>query len=190
MRLRLTLCVAATSLSLLQSVPAAARPVQIGFGGGMSVPVSNAKDAFKTGFHGQAMVKWKVPTMPFGLRGTLGYERLDLKELPTGVEGKSSILSGLGNVTLGISAGPVKPYILAGLGAFNTKTDVTGFPSASQTQFGIDGGAGLEFKLGAISGFIEGRLENIFTDQGFSTALGSATEFKARIIPVTFGVFF
>jgi hypothetical protein len=114
----------------------------------------------------------------------------DLKADSTGLNGTGSILSGLANVTLGVSAGPVKPYVLAGLGAFNTKTQVTGAPSASQTQFGIDGGVGVEFKLGAISGFIEGKIENIFTDQGFSSALGSAKEFSTRIIPVTFGVFF
>jgi opacity protein-like surface antigen len=174
----------------MQSVPAAARPVKIGFGGGMSVPVSDAKDALKNGFHGQAMVKWKVPTMPLGLRGTVGYERMNLKALSPGLEGNGSILSGLGNVTLGMSVGPIRPYVLAGLGAFNTKTSVTGAASASQTKFGVDGGAGVEFNLGPISGFVEGKLENIFTDQGFSSALGSAEESSTRIIPVTFGIFF
>ncbi|MEK7329775.1 MAG: hypothetical protein AAB113_03140 [Candidatus Eisenbacteria bacterium] len=93
-------------------------------------------------------------------------------------------------MTLGVSAGPVKRYIIAGLGAFNTRTDVANAGKLSQTQFGVDGGAGVEFRLGAISGFIEGKLQNIFTDQGFSSALGSAKEFSTRIIPVTFGVFF
>jgi len=32
--------------------------------------------------------------------------------------------------------------------------------------------------------------ENIFTDQGFSSSLGSAQAFSTRIIPVTFGVYF
>jgi hypothetical protein len=182
------LCLAVASLLLLQSAPAGAigRPFQIGFGGGMSVPVSNAKDALKTGFHGQAMLKWKVPTMPLSLRGAVGYERMDLKSLAPGVDGTGSILSGLGSVTLGMPVGPIRPYVLAGLGAFNTKTEVTGASSASETKFGINGGAGVEFNLGAISGFAEGKVENIFTDQG----IGSAQDFSTRIIPVTFGIFF
>jgi opacity protein-like surface antigen len=161
------------------------RPFQVGFGGGMSVPVSDAKDGLKNGFHGQAMVKWNVPAMPFGLRGTVGYERMDLKSLSPGTDGTGSILSGLGNVTVGMPVGPIKPYLLAGLGAFNTKTDVAG-ATTSQTRLGIDGGAGVEFNLGPISGFVEGKLENIFTDQG----IGSAQDFSTRIIPVTFGIFF
>jgi opacity protein-like surface antigen len=191
MKLRLLSCVAASMLLLSSAAGAqSSRPVAFGFGGGMSVPVSNAKDAFKTGFHGQAMVQWKGPGLPIGLRGTLGYERMGLKSLTPGLDGNGSILSGLANVTLGVSAGPLRPYVIAGLGAFNTRTDVSGASGASKTQFGIDGGAGVEFKLGPASGFIEGKLQNIFTDQGWSSALGSAKEFSTRIIPVTFGVFF
>jgi len=192
MKFGLALCATILSLSVLTPVSAGAmgRPVQIGFGGGISVPVSDAKDALKNGFHGQAMVKWKVPTMPLGLRGTVGYERMTLKSLAPGLDGTGSILSGVGNVTLGKSVGPIRPYILAGLGVFNTKTDVTGTASASQTKFGIDGGVGAEFKLGPITGFLEGKLVNIFTDQGFSSAVTSANNFSTQIIPVTFGIFF
>ena len=104
--------------------------------------------------------------------------------------GHGSILSGLGNVTLGMSVGPIRPYVLAGLGAFNTKATVSGAGSASTTKFGIDGGAGVEFKLGSFSGFLEGKVQDIFTDQGFSSAVGSAKSFKTLVIPVTFGVVF
>jgi len=188
MKRRFVMWAVALSLALLPSA-AAARPVKIGFGGGLSVPVSDAKDAFKNGFHGKAMVKWDAPALPLALRGSVGYSQLDLKSLAPGVDGKGTILSGLANVSYGFPVGPVKPYIIAGLGAFNVKTEV-GDTSGSETKFGIDGGAGLEFKLGGIAAFVEGRLENIFTDQGLSSALGSTQEFKTLIIPVTFGIFF
>ena len=191
MKVRLTLCLAVASLSLLQSVPAGAvgRPFQIGFGGGMSVPVSDAKDAFKNGFHGKAMVQWEAPVLPVALRGSVGYSQMDIKSL-AGADNKAKILSGLANVSYGFPVGPVKPYIIAGVGAFNIKTEVAGTSSPSETKFGIDGGAGLQFKLGGIAGFVEGKVENIFTDQGLSSAVGSAQEFKTLIIPVTFGIFF
>ena len=188
MKRRLVVWAVTLSLALLQSA-AAARPVKIGFGGGLSVPVSDAKDVFKNGFHGKAMVKWDAPVLPLALRGSVGYSQLDLKSLTPGVDDKGKILSGLANVSYGFPVGPVKPYIIAGLGAFNVKTEVGG-TSSSETKFGIDGGAGLEFKLGGIAGFVEGRLENIFTDQGLSSAIGSTQEFKTLIIPVTFGIFF
>lgn len=189
MKRRIVMCAVALSLALLQSA-ATARPVKVGFGGGASVPVSDAKDAFKNGFHGKAMVKWDAPVLPLALRGSVGYSQFDLKSLVPGVDGKGKILSGLANVSYGFPIGPVKPYIIAGVGAFNIKTEVAGLSSPSETKFGIDGGAGLEFKLGGISAFIEGKVENIFTDQGLSSAVGSAQEFKTLIIPVTFGIFF
>lgn len=189
MKRRIVMYAVALSLALLHSA-AYARPFKVGFGGGMSVPVSDAKDEFKNGFHGKAMVEWNAPVLPLGLRGSVGYSQLDLRSLTPGAEGKGKILSGLANVSYGFPIGPVKPYIIAGVGAFNIKTEGAGTTSYSGTRFGIDGGAGVEFKLGGIAAFVEGKVENIFTDQGLSSAVGSAQEFKTLIIPVTFGVFF
>ena len=189
MKRRIVMCAVALSLALLQSA-AAARPVRIGFGGGMSVPVSDAKNAFENGFHGKAMVQWEAPVLPVALRGSVGYSQLDIKSAATSVANKAKILSGLANVSYGFPVGPVKPYIIAGVGAFSIKTEVAGTSNPSETKFGIDGGAGLQFKLGGIAGFIEGKVENIFTDQGLSSAIGSTQEFKTQIIPVTFGIFF
>lgn len=185
MKRRIVMCAVALSLALLQSA-ASARPVKFGFGGGASVPVSDAKDAFKTGFHGKAMVKWEAPVLPLALRGSVSYSQLDLKSLAPGVDGKGKILSGLANISYGFPVGPIKPYLIGGLGAYNIKTEVGGTTSPSETKFGIDGGAGVEFKLGGISAFVEGKVENIFTDQGVNSALAS----KTLIVPVTFGIFF
>lgn len=191
MKHRLLMCAVVASLALLQSAAGAVeRPVKIGFAGGLSVPVSDAKNAFKSGFHGKGMVMWNPPVLPLGIRGSVGYERLDLKSLAPGLQGNGRILSGMGNLTYGFPVGPVKPYLIAGLGAFNMKADVSGANNPAKTQFGIDAGAGMEFKLGGITGFVEGKFQNIFTDQGFSSAVGSAQAFKTQIIPVTFGLFF
>jgi opacity protein-like surface antigen len=185
MKRRIVMCAVALSLAVLHSA-AAARPVKFGFGGGMSVPISDAKTAFKNGIHGKGMVMWSPPVLPLALRGSVGYSRFDLKSLAPGVDGTGSILSGLANVSYGFPVGPVKPYIIAGVGAFNMKATVAGASGPSETKFGVDGGAGVEFKLGGISAFIEGKVENIFTDQGVSSALAS----KTLIVPVTFGIFF
>lgn len=194
MKRSLATLVVVLSIALLQTAALAesGRPFTIGFGGGMSVPVSDAKNAFKNGFHGKAMVKWNAPAVPLALRGSLGYSQLDLKSLAGAgsTPGTGKILSGLANVSWGFPVGPIKPYIIAGLGVFSLKTETAGTTSPSETKFGIDGGAGLEFNLGGISAFIEGRLENIFTDQGLSGSVGSTQAFKTQIIPVTFGIYF
>jgi len=189
MQRRFVWCAVLLLVAALQSSTAFAigRPFQIGFGGGASVPVSNAADAFKTGFHGKAMVKWNAPVLPLSLRGSVGYERFNLESLSPGTDGTGQIISGLANVAWGFPVGPIKPYLIGGLGAFNMKSQVSGTSSPSSTKFGIDGGAGVEFSLGMISGFVEGRVENIYTsDQG----VGGGQPFNTRIIPVTFGIYF
>jgi len=40
------------------------RPVSFGIGGGVSVPVSDASDAFDTGFNGQGFVRFNLPQFP------------------------------------------------------------------------------------------------------------------------------
>ena len=171
----------------------AGKMVQFGLGGGVSVPVGNAQDALKEGFHVRGFVKVRPPAFPVSLRGALGYQKfgLDASQLPTGTEGTGNILSGLGGISIGKSVGPLRPYVTASLGAFRIESTVDqngNETSAHETKFGIDAGVGLEFKLLSLKGFVEGRLENVYTDQGFDSSLLEST--STRIVPVTFGLMF
>ncbi len=82
--------------------------------------------------------------------------------------------------------GAVRPYIVAGFGAYNFKTesDSTDAESSSTTNFGINGGAGIVLRLGAISAYIEGRVDNVYSDAGAITAD------QIKVVPVTFGLVF
>jgi opacity protein-like surface antigen len=186
MQRRFVVCVAALALTLafVATATAMERPFKIGFGGGVSVPVSDAKSAFDNGFHAKAMFQWKTPALPIALGGSLGYEKFDLKSLTAGSTGSGRILSALGNVSYEFPVGPIKPYVTAGLGAFNMNSSVDGVSGTAQTKFGIDGGLGVKFNLGSISAFAEAKIENIYTDQGL------AQSFNTQVVPVTFGVLF
>jgi hypothetical protein len=92
--------------------------------------------------------------------------------------------------------GPLRPYVTAGLGAFSITDAIEslGTPTAevstqtlgstTTTRFGIDGGAGLALKLGRLEGFIEARLQNVYTEAG---AIDTRS---IRSVPVTFGILF
>jgi opacity protein-like surface antigen len=171
----------------------AGKMVQFGLGGGVSVPVGNAQDALKEGFHVRGFMKVHPPALPFSLRGALGYQKfgLDASQLPVGTEGSGNILSGLGGISLGKSVGPLRPYVTASLGAFRveSKVDQNGNETSEhETKFGIDAGMGLEFKLMSLKGFMEARLENVYTDQGFNSSLLQST--STQVVPVTFGLMF
>ena len=183
--------------ALFAQVASASGPLSFGLGGGVTMPTNGTGDVLKNGFHLRGLAEMHVPALPFGLRGALGYQKMDVKDALQAASGftsgQSQILSGLAGVTVPfMSSGPIRPYVTASLGAFNVKgqaNDSTGVSvSNSQTHFGIDGGAGVKFGMGHAHGFVEARLENVYTEAGWNPAAANLK--NARFIPVTFGLSF
>lgn len=167
------------------------RPIHIGFGGGVSVPIGDAKDALKRGYNAQGVVSAKLPGMPLGVRGIFNFQKFEFESSLPSTQGDATAMSGLGNATFALSAGPIRPYITAGVGAFSTKSklDAPGSTSSdSKVEFGINGGAGIEFKLMSLVGYVEARMDNIYTDKGFNSALTDKS--STQLVPVTFGIMF
>ena len=165
--------------------------VQVGFGGGMSVPTSNAKEAFENGVHGRGFLMFNIPGLP-SFRFDLSATKFDWKEAlpgaPETMTGESLVLGGLGNISINLLKGPIRPYVMAGLGAFHIRNQLqtSGEPdeSSSQTRFGVDGGAGLAFKIKRLEMFVEGRVQNVYTERGMIDTKSIQT------VPVTFGIIF
>jgi len=175
-----------------QGMPGAGAPsdrlVRVGFGGGVTVPVSDASDAFESGINGEAYVLVTLGSFP-QLRFNLGYQKFDLKSAVTTAEsGSTKILSGVAGLSLDlIQSGPVRPYVTAGIGAFRVSSDFEGGGSAgdaSSTEFGIDGGAGVAIRIGRLEGFVEARVQNVYTEAGLTDVS------SLRTVPVTFGILF
>jgi len=163
------------------------RLVTVGVGGGASVPVSDAGDAFKNGFNVQGFARLNVPKLPVVPRFDLNFSRFNLDDAQIGVPGTSQVLAGLANLQMGVLPfGPVRPYLIAGLGAYHLSTNVEGATptSDSKTHFGINGGAGVTLSLGSIKGYVEGRVDNVFTEKGMIDTQ------QVQFVPVTFGVTF
>jgi opacity protein-like surface antigen len=169
------------------------RIISVGLGGGVSVPVSDAKDAFKNGFNGQGFVRLNLKFLPIRPRVDFSFQRFDLKDAQvsggpsTPIDGHGQVLAGLGSIQLDLLRGPIRPYIVAGVGAYQLKTTVegTGGTETSTTKFGVNGGGGLVVRLGKLcSLYAEGRVDNVFTDQGVIAAD------QIQLVPVTFGVVF
>jgi hypothetical protein len=166
------------------------RLIRFGFGGGVSVPTSDAADALENGINGQAYLLID-PGFGFPFRLNLGYQKFDFKESalnPQVTDAESQILSGIAGISLDLlQLGPIRPYVTAGLGAFSLKEEITADGTTtdeSTVRFGIDGGAGLALKLGRLEAFVEGRVQNVYTDEGVIDAK------SIRAIPVTFGIIF
>lgn len=164
------------------------RTVRVGFGGGISVPRSDYRDALKNGVNGEGFLLVDPPGPFPPLRFNLSYQKFDFKEaLAAGSNGDSQIFGGTGGFSVDLIRGPVRPYITAGVGAFNVKTSFEGPASSgdvSSTKFGIDGGAGLAVQIGRIDAFLEARIQNVYTERGV------IDQKTIQLIPITFGIVF
>lgn len=209
----IALCATAVhAQSFPSSSSATSSPIRVGFAGGVIVPRTGASLAtLKTGVHGQGFVLLQVPGLPaLRLNGDYAHMKFDRSALlsgvqtslsPTGaVSGASTgsaadadrtMIDGVASMQINLLKGPVRPYVLAGVGAFNVKDVVASAaasgtkPSFSSTNFGFDGGAGLSIKLGRLDMFAETRLQNVYTKQK-----GLIDTKSIRAFPVSFGFTF
>src|SRR4249920_920769 len=156
------------------------RTISFGIGGGVSVPVKDAEKAFQNGFNGQGFVRVGLGVLPVALRADFTYQNFDL------TSGTGTVTSGLANAQFLLMTGHIRPYLIAGLGAYNVKTELDGAPDLSQsdTRFGVNGGGGVQIDVSGFSLYAEARVDNVFTDRRV------IDKDQIRVVPVTFGIVF
>jgi opacity protein-like surface antigen len=173
----------------LGAAPVHAQGVEFSLGGGIGFPLSNFDDIAKLGWNGLAAVSFVPTGWPVGIQVDGQFQQYKLDEDVVGFSGlKDRFLIGTGNLVYKIKTSEestVRPYIIAGGGVYNVKTTgsdnvgtVVGTDN-STTKFGINAGAGFDFKAGSAGLFIEGRFHDVFTDGP-----------NLKFIPITVGVRF
>ncbi|HKO14921.1 MAG TPA: hypothetical protein VJU87_01725 [Gemmatimonadaceae bacterium] len=70
-------------------------------------------------------------------------------------------------------------YIIGGVGLYGTKEVHADFSSSTETDFGLNGGAGYRLPLSGLSFYVEGRYHAIFSSPD-----------RQQLIPITVGVAF
>ncbi len=166
------------------------RPVRIMIGGGATVPVGDFGKRYDDGYNLQGSLLFHFAGFPVNLRTDVNYTRLKLNDLlslysDSYSSASAKLLGGLANLTVPLGAGPVRPYFLAGLGAFSVdpaklSTDTL----TSSVSFAINGGAGVQLRLLGVEAFVETRVSNVYTDKGI------IDKKSIQMIPITFGVIF
>src|SRR4051794_1173142 len=147
---------AVVGLAVMLSAQAAqAQGISFGFGGGVVVPTGDLAEGSSTGYSGTAQLRVKPPVSPLGFQVDAFYTRFGLE----GIDGHSTMIGGTADALFAFpSASPVRPYLLGGVGMYNSKATIDGFGSSeSQTKFGLNAGAGFDFGLGKAQLFAEGR---------------------------------
>lgn len=141
--------------------------------GGFTGPSGDLADAADAGYHGQVGLYIALPTIPVALRGDGVFHRLGSPgagfEDPKVLGGSLSVVYNMPGITL-------VPYMLAGIGSYQTESGPTG-GTLKVTDTGFHGGFGVNVGSGGLSAFAEIRFVQIGGDSGTS-----------RLIPLSFGV--
>ena len=153
-------------------------------GGGVTLPLGDFGDAAGTGFHGLAGVSFVPSGSPVGIQVDGMFHRLGVDDDPVfgDVDANFQIIQGTANAVYTFTTSEEStfhPYLIGGVGLYNMKLTGDDVPDDldSETDFGINAGAGFDFQAGAVGLFIEGRFHNVFTED-------ESTNF----IPITVGV--
>jgi len=180
----LSLTIASTAHAQAQTMP------MLGISAGASIPQSSFGDGVNTGYNVNGMINIGVPLSPLGFRGEVGWNHFDLSG--NNASGNVRMINGSANVILIPSTVmTAKPYLIAGVGAYNVKTTVdntggllgtgTFTSSSSDTRLGFNGGVGFAFGLGSVGTIVEAR---------YVTVNGKNGSGSLSFVPVSFGITF
>ncbi len=179
--------VAVLALGMVLGTPALhAQGAEFSLGGGATIPLGTFGDVAKTGYHGLVGISFAPSSFPLGIQIDGMYDRLK-QEASVGTR-TNQILQGTANLIYKFKTSEdskFRPYLIGGVGIYNFKlvsgSNVAG-PGVGNTgntgtDFGLNGGAGFDFKAGGAGLFLEGRFHDVFSSGA-----------NAKFIPITLGI--
>jgi hypothetical protein len=152
------------------------RAAAIGVSGGISLPVGDAGETLSTGYSVAGHLHFApAALMLLRLRGDVSFDRWGID----GSNGNVRSLAFVGNALYDFpvqSTVMARPYVLGGVGAYNTKDSDFG---VADTHVGVQLGGGVGYMLTGFATFAEVKFVNVFREGG-----------SLRYIPITVGVRF
>lgn len=142
--------------------------------GGIAAPMSDFGDVADMGYNVGIGLNFGGTQRPVGARIEGGLNGFGIKEIDANVR----ILTGTANAIVNFSQNADSPYLIGGLGIYNSKFEDFDADNAA----GINIGGGLRFPLGGLSTFLELRYHSTLSDDGEGGRL--------QFIPITFGIAF
>lgn len=150
---------------------------ELGLGGGVTLPMGNAGDIYKTGYHGTALVGYRPADSKMWLGLDAQYHHFTQKDFGINIPGEgANSFAAFGRLNYDAAS---SVYLLGGLGLFRTENKVVISGTAvkeTDSNMAIEAGAGLKFGKNF---FVEGKFINVFVKNN-----------NQMFVPVTFGVRF
>jgi opacity protein-like surface antigen len=176
----------AVLLAMALANPAAAQ-VRFSIGGGGTLPVGTFDDVAGTGWHGGAAIGFQPADFPIGFQVDGTYHRFGLEA--EALDADWQMIQGTANIVFAFNRSEESkfhPYLIGGVGGYNVKAVGDDAVDAdSETNFGVNAGAGFDFDLGNLALFLESRYHAIFGGTVDPETLDDAT---ASFVPITIGL--
>lgn len=158
----------AAFLTAFGAANASAQGVGFMVGGGLTVPTGELGDDFaNTGFNALAGVDILLPASPVDLRLEAAFTQFGIKD----ADANWRVISGGAAALVNLPMVGATPYLIGGAGVYSQKATGSGVDSDSETDLGVNIGAGVTIPLVGMRGvFGEVRYHNIFSkddDSGF-----------------------
>lgn len=152
----------ALTLSMLGASALRAQGADFSIGGGIGVPLGNFDDVVKIGWQGTAAVAFVPRNLPVGIQVDGTFSQFG-DESPLDI--KSQLIYGTVNAVYRFvtsEGSRFHPYLIGGGGVYNSKSTGSDALGGSTTKFGVNAGAGVDFKAGRAGLFLEGRFHDVF----------------------------
>lgn len=159
------------SRSAAAQAPVQTMPVPIiGVGGGISIPAGGFAKDRQPGFNLDAMVEFRTPSEPLGLRGEVLYQYFG-KDQNAPNATTANTVAFLVNVVYHAPKSQVRPYLIGGMGLYHI--------SDNGNNAGFNVGTGVTIPLTGMGAYAEARVH---------FALAQGPSFVT--VPITFGITF
>lgn len=185
------------SIAAAQGATSLVKPISVGISGGVSIPTGSLADGSYGGFSGvntgynvTGSLAIGLPVVPFGLRVDVAYNNFGTRNtsfvlgndaVVPGYNADARVLGATANVVfpLHLPAPTLEPYLIGGVGEYNVRLSPTTGGSTSQSNFGVNIGAGVKLPLALFSAFVEARYNHVNQNNG-----------NMAFMPITVGVMF
>ncbi|HEX6433622.1 MAG TPA: hypothetical protein VFZ87_05255 [Gemmatimonadales bacterium] len=154
-----------------------AQGTEFSLGGGLGVPLGTFDEFAKVGWQGTAGVSLFPGNIPVAIRVDGSLARFS-DETPLDI--KSQLMFGTANAVYKFQSSTVtrwRPYVIGGIGVYNSKATGEDAPEGSTTDAGINLGAGFDVQAGGAGLFVEARWHNVFLEGD-----------NRKFLPITLGI--
>jgi hypothetical protein len=163
---------AVAAVALVASAADASAQVRLSVAGGPTFAVGHLGDDVNMGFNVLAGAEFGVAAIPFGLRLDGMFNQFPETAHP---DDSFRVISGSLNGIFALPAVGFSPYVIGGLGVYNSSYTDDDHGGAT-TNLGANIGLGVRLPLPGLGVFAEARFHNLFSDGD-----------QARFIPLSLG---